>query len=63
MECHGRRRPRAATHQTPKPPLDALSIEELEAYIEDLEGEILRVRAEIDKKDSHRKSVEGMFKT
>ncbi len=47
----------------PKPSLDALSIGELEAYIEDLEGEILRVRAEIDKKDSHRKSVEGMFKT
>ena len=46
-----------------KPPLDDLSIEELEAYIEDLEGEILRVRGEIDKKDSHRKSVEGLFKS
>ncbi len=46
-----------------KPPLDDLSIEELGAYIEDLEDEILRVRAEIDKKDSHRKSVEGIFKT
>ncbi len=49
--------------KSPKPPLDDLSIEELEAYIEDLEGEIMRVRAEIDKKDSHRKSVEGLFKT
>ncbi len=47
----------------PKPSLDPLSIRELEAYIEDLEDEILRVRAEIDKKDSHRKSVEGIFKT
>ena len=47
----------------PKPPLDDLSIGELEAYIEDLEGEILRARAEIDKKHSHRKSVEGIFKT
>ncbi len=46
-----------------KPPLDDLSIEELEDYIEDLESEILRVRAEIDKKDNHRKSVEGLFKT
>ncbi len=46
-----------------KPPLDDLSIEELEAYIEDLEGEILCVRAEIDKKDSHRKGVEGIFRT
>ena len=47
----------------PKPSLAPLSIKELEAYIEDLEGEILRVRAEIDKKDSHRKSVAGIFKT
>ena len=47
----------------PKPPLDDFSIRELEDYIEDLEGEILRVRAEIDKKNSHRKSVEGIFKT
>ncbi len=47
----------------PKPPLDDLSIDELGAYIEDLESEILRVRAEIDKKDSHRKNVEGLFKT
>ncbi len=48
--------------KSPKPPLDDLSIEELEAYITDLEDEILRVRAEIDKKDSHRKNVEGLFK-
>lgn len=45
-----------------KPPLDDLSIEELNAYIADLEDEILRVRAEIDRKDSHRKSIEGLFK-
>ncbi len=47
----------------PKPALDDLSIEELGAYIDDLEDEILRVRAEIDKKDNHRKNVEGLFKT
>jgi uncharacterized small protein (DUF1192 family) len=46
-----------------KPLLDDFSLGELEDYIEDLEGEILRVRAEIDKKDSHRKCVEGIFKT
>lgn len=46
----------------PKPSLDDLSIEELEAYIADLEDEILRARAEIDQKDSHRKNVEGLFK-
>ena len=48
-----------------KPPnlvLDDLSIGELQAYINDLEGEILRVEAEIDKKSNHRKSVEGLFK-
>ena len=49
--------------KSPKPPLDDLSIGELQAYIDDLEGEILRARAEIDKKNSHRKSVEGWFKT
>ena len=47
----------------PKPSLDDLSIGELEAYIEDLGCEILRVRAEIETKDGHRKSVEGLFKT
>jgi len=49
-----------------KPPnlvLDDLSIGELQAYINDLEGEILRVEAEIDKKSNHRKSVAGLFKT
>ena len=47
----------------PKPTLDALSIAELEAYIGDLEGEILRVRGEIGRKQSHRKNVEGIFKS
>ena len=52
--------------QRTKPPkliLDDLSIRELQAYINDLEGEILRVEREIDKKSNHRKSVEGLFKT
>ena len=47
----------------PKPVLDSISIEELGAYIVDLEEEILRARAEIDKKLSHRKNIEGIFKT
>ena len=47
----------------PKLVLDDLSIGELQAYINDLEGEILRVEVEIDKKSNHRKSVEGLFKT
>jgi uncharacterized small protein (DUF1192 family) len=45
-----------------QPVLDSLSIEELEAYIADLEGEIVRVRGEIDKKRSHRESIEAVFK-
>ena len=47
----------------PKLPLDDLSIGELQAYINDLEDEILRVKGEIHKKSDHRKSVEGLFKT
>ena len=47
----------------PKPVLDTLSVGELEAYISDLEEEILRVRGEIDKKRDHRKSIEGIFKS
>ena len=42
--------------------LDSLSIEELEEYIEELEGEIRRVREDIDRKQRHRAGVEGLFK-
>ena len=42
--------------------LDALSIEELEEYIAELEAEIRRVRADIDRKQRHREGVEGLFK-
>ncbi|MDE0057112.1 MAG: DUF1192 domain-containing protein [Defluviicoccus sp.] len=42
--------------------LDSLSIEELEEYIAELEAEIRRVRADIDKKQRHRAGVEGLFK-
>ena len=52
--------------QRTKPPklvLDDLSVRELQAYINDLEDEILRVAGEIDKKSNHRKSVERLFKT
>ena len=42
--------------------LDSLSIEELEEYIAELEAEIRRVRADIEKKQRHRAGVEGLFK-
>lgn len=41
--------------------LDAMSIEDLEAYIAELEAEIARVRADIDRKTRHRAGVEGFF--
>ncbi len=50
-------------HAKPKPkPLDALSVEELEAYIADLEAEIARARAAIAAKQSHRSSAEALFR-
>ncbi len=48
----------------PKPlDLDALSIEALQDYIVELEGEIDRVRAAIAAKESWRGEAESFFKT
>ena len=47
----------------PKPlDLETMGIDELEAYIEDLQAEIARARAAIEKKQSHRGSAESLFK-
>lgn len=47
----------------PKPRnLDPLSIEELEAYIGDLEAEIERVRAEIARKEKVRTGADAFFR-
>jgi uncharacterized small protein (DUF1192 family) len=43
--------------------LEPMSIDELEAYIVELEGEIARVRADIAKKDAHRATADSFFKT
>jgi len=43
--------------------LDSLSIEELNAYIDDLEGEIDRVKAKIQAKQAHLADVASLFKT
>ncbi len=44
-------------------PLDALSIDELEAYILQLETEIVRVKAAITVKQSHAEAAAAFFKT
>lgn len=42
--------------------LDSLSIEELKAYIADLEGEIDRVKAKIAAKQAHLAGAASLFK-
>lgn len=46
-----------------KQDLDPLSVDELRARIEILEGEIARVKAKVDASVNFRASVEGLFKT
>ena len=43
-------------------PLATLSIDELQARIAALEGEIVRVRAEIEKKQAHEAAAAALFK-
>ena len=43
--------------------LDPLGLEELKEYIVALEAEIERARAEISKKEQHRKGLDGLFKS
>ncbi|MBC2778280.1 DUF1192 domain-containing protein [Parasphingopyxis marina] len=45
-----------------KQDLDPLSVEELEARIEALEGEIVRVRKKLDGAVTHRKAADELFK-
>jgi uncharacterized small protein (DUF1192 family) len=45
------------------PVLDKLGVAELEAYISDLESEILRVRAAISAKQAHAQAAAAFFKT
>jgi uncharacterized small protein (DUF1192 family) len=47
----------------PKPKnLDPLSIDELNAYISELEAEIVRVKGEIAKKSAHLNAAAALFK-
>ena len=43
-------------------PLDSLGIEELEAYIGELRGEIARVEADIARKQGHRSAADAVFR-
>lgn len=53
------RRPRARL--TPLV-LDSLGVEELRAYIGELQAEIARAEAEIDRKQGHRSAAEAFFR-
>jgi len=53
----------AARKRKPAPPdLDAMSIEALGEYIADLEAEIARAKAMIDKKERARSAAAGVFR-
>ncbi len=54
--------PRPRRLLTP-PPLDRLGVEELEAYIAELRGEIARAEAEIARKRDHRSAADSFFKS
>jgi len=43
--------------------LDALGIEELEAYLGELESEAARVRDKIARKKAYRAGLDGLFKS
>jgi uncharacterized small protein (DUF1192 family) len=42
--------------------LDSLGIEELRLYIDELKTEIVRVEADIGRKNSHRSAADAFFK-
>ncbi len=54
--------PRPVRQLLAPPPLDSLGIDELRAYIADLEAEIARVRAKIATKDAHKAAAAAFFK-
>jgi uncharacterized small protein (DUF1192 family) len=55
-------KPQDPLTQLVKQDLDPLSVEELHARIEALEGEIARVRAKIDASVTHMSAAEALFK-
>lgn len=47
----------------PSPPLDPLGVEELRGYIAELQAEIARAEAAIERKQSHRDAAAAFFRT
>ena len=43
--------------------LDNMSVLELREYVEQLKEEIIRVEAEIKRKEKHKSAMEGLFKS
>jgi uncharacterized small protein (DUF1192 family) len=43
--------------------LDKLSVPELREYIQQLQGEIARVEADIQKKEKHKAAADALFKS
>ena len=43
--------------------LDAMSVEELRDYIDELKGEIVRVESEITRKQKHMNAASSLFKS
>ena len=54
--------PKKPQARLPKLLLDPLGIAELRAYIEELKGEVVRVEAEIARKQTHRSSADAFFR-
>ncbi len=55
--------PRPARKLLIPPALDMLGVEELNAYIDDLNAEISRVKQAISAKEAHRDAAAAFFKT
>ena len=53
--------PKPKTHEFPRP-LDNLSVEELDAYVEALKAEIDRAQQDKDRKNGSRAAAESFFK-
>jgi uncharacterized small protein (DUF1192 family) len=54
--------PRKPPRRVQPLPLDLLGVDELLAYIEELNEEIVRVRAEMVRKQQHRAAAQAFFK-
>ena len=54
--------PRPKPARLTPPALDKWSVAELEAYIDELSAEIIRARADIARKSSHRAAADAFFR-